>query len=129
MIMPQVKIHMSQETKTNELLLAREIREVLVKVLGIKDNIGQVMIYKTPIEFRSTHESRDINFVFVEITMYPGRSREIKKILLEQICLLIKKHTNVDLSDINCCIMEIAPENYYGGVSHNYKEELKNNIQ
>jgi len=65
--MPQVKIFMSQETKTNESLLAREIREETVKVLGIKENVCKVLIYKTPSEFRSVHESQDKNFVFVEI--------------------------------------------------------------
>jgi len=57
--MPQVKIHMSQETKTKDSLLAAEIREVLTEALGIDKKIGQVMIYRTPAECRSIHESRD----------------------------------------------------------------------
>mgnify|MGYP000915395778 CR=1 FL=1 len=114
--MPQVKIHLSQETKTNEPLLAGEIREALVEVLGIKENIGQVIIYKTPSDCRSIHKSRDRNFVFVEINMYSGRSQEMKKMLLDKICILINKHTNIDLSEIICCVIEIPPENYYGGL-------------
>ena len=114
--MPQVKVHMSQETKANEQMLAREIRKALVEVLGIKKNIGQVMIYKTPAEFRSAHESRDQNFVFVEINMYPGRSREMKETLLKRICSLINKHASIDLSDVVCCVIEAGPENYYGGL-------------
>lgn len=114
--MPQVKVHMSQETKVDEPVLAQEIRKALIEVLGIKENIGQVMIYKTPVEFRSAHESRDQNFVFVEINMYPGRSREMKETLLKRICSLFNEHANVDLSDVICCIFEVEPENYYGGL-------------
>jgi len=113
--MPQVKIHMSQETKTNELLLVTEIRKVLIEALGIDEKIGQVMIYKTPAEFRSIHESRDNNFVFVEINMYSGRSKEMKKNLLDKLCLVIKKYTDIELNNIISCIIEIPPENYYGG--------------
>jgi len=116
MIMPQVKIHMSQATKTNEHMLVEEIRSALPEVLGIKENIGQVILYKTPAEFRSAHGSRDQNFVFVEITMYPGRTQEMKQSLCDRLSALIHKHTQVDPSDIICCIIEVPPENYFGGL-------------
>ncbi|HKM17328.1 MAG: tautomerase family protein [Firmicutes bacterium] len=114
--MPQVKIHMSQVTKTDEHALVEEIRSTLVEVLGIKENIGQVMLYKTPAEFRSIHASREQDFVFVEITMYPGRTQEMKQTLCDKLSALINKHTQVGPSDIICCIIEVTPENYFGGL-------------
>ncbi|NLM68894.1 MAG: tautomerase family protein [Firmicutes bacterium] len=112
--MPLVKVHLSQTTKAAE-LLAGAIRETIVEVLGIAADIGQVMIYQTPVELRSVHNSREQNFAVVEIVMYSGRNRVIKEKLSEKICSLIKSHINIGLSDIHCYIIEIAPENYYGG--------------
>jgi phenylpyruvate tautomerase PptA (4-oxalocrotonate tautomerase family) len=57
--------------------------------------------------------------------MYPGRTKEIKLNFLENLILLVNRYTGVDAGDINCVIHEILPENYFGGVSHKYIEELK----
>ena len=59
-------------------MLAGAIRETIVGA-GIAADIGQVMIYQTPVELRSVHNSREQNFAVVEIVMYSGRNRVIKK--------------------------------------------------
>ncbi|WP_069650133.1 tautomerase family protein [Caloranaerobacter ferrireducens] len=125
--MPQVKIHISSSIEfENKSLLVKEIRESIPQVLGISQNIGQVMLYESPKECRSIHESRDINFVFVETTMYPGRSKKMKEKLMQRFIFLIHKYTGVDKKDIICVINEIPPENYYGGTSHKYIEDFEN---
>lgn len=93
-------------------------------VLEIEETVGQVMVCQTPIESKSANISREINFVFIEITMYPGRSVEMKQKLMGKINRLVHNSLGVDQRDINCCIIELPKENWCGGVSHKYIEEL-----
>jgi len=60
--------------------------------------------------------------------MYPGRSIEIKKRLMERVNFLVHNYLGVDGRDINCCIIEVPPENWGGGVSHKYINELSEQI-
>jgi phenylpyruvate tautomerase PptA (4-oxalocrotonate tautomerase family) len=48
--------------------------------------------------------------------MYPGRDKQVKSALLQRISSVVSKYTEVDMKDINCCIVEIPPENWYGGM-------------
>ncbi|HIJ57610.1 MAG TPA: hypothetical protein HPQ03_16010 [Deltaproteobacteria bacterium] len=124
--MPQVKIHISSSVdKRNKAALVKKIRSSVPKILNISESIGQVMLYETPPELRSAHESRDQNFVIVETFMYPGRSQEMKERLMRHFIMLINEYTGVPEKDINCIIHEISPENYFGGTSHKYIEDLK----
>ena len=124
--MPQVIIHASSSIRfEDKAQLVRSIRESIPQLLNVEEHIGQVMLYEIPEESRSTHSTRDKGFVFVEVTMYPGRTKEMKLNFLQNLVLLINRYTGVDAGDINCVIHEIPPENYFGGVSHKYIEELK----
>jgi len=124
--MPQVIIHASSSIRPEDKAqLIRSIRESIPQLLNVPDHIGQVMLYEIPEENRSTHSTRDQRFIFVEVSMYPGRTPETKLRFLQNLVSLINRYTGVDPKDINCVIHEIPPENYYGGVSHKYIEELK----
>jgi phenylpyruvate tautomerase PptA (4-oxalocrotonate tautomerase family) len=124
--MPQVIIHASSSiSPEHKAQLVRSIGESIPQLLNVPEHIGQVMLYDMPEENRSTHPTRDKGFVFVEVTMYPGRTKEMKLNFMQNLVLLINRYTGVDAKDINCVIHEIPPENYYGGVSHKYIEELK----
>jgi len=118
-MMPIVKIHISSTVLPfQKPILVKEVRKSLVDILDIDERIGQVILYEALPQLRSAHESRSSNFVYVEVTMYPGRSPEIKKELLQSISSLITKYMEIEPKDINCCIIEIPPENWYGGIEH-----------
>ncbi len=115
--MPIVKIHISSTILPfQKPILVKEVRKALVDILNIDERLGQVILYEAPPQLRSAHESRSSNFVYVEITMYPGRTPELRKNLLEKICSLVSKYVEIDMKDINCCIIEIPPENWSGGI-------------
>jgi phenylpyruvate tautomerase PptA (4-oxalocrotonate tautomerase family) len=117
--MPIIKIHISSTIMPfQKPILVKEVRKSLSEILGIDEKIGHVILYESLPQFRSAHESRSNNFVFAEISMYSGRSAEIKKTLLKKINTLISKYLEIDEKDINCCIVEIPKENWYGGQSH-----------
>lgn len=117
--MPIVKIHISSTILPfQKPILVKEVRRSLSEILGIDEKIGQVILYETLPQFRSAHESRSSNFAFIEISMYSGRSAEIKKTLMKRINILVSKYLEIDEKDINCCIIEIPKENWCGGLSH-----------
>lgn len=124
--MPQVIIHASSSIRSEDKAqLVQGIRESIPKLLSVPEQIGQVILYEAPEGNRSTHSTRDRRFVFVEVTMYPGRTKEIKANFIHNLILLINQHTGVDARDINCVIHEISVENSFGGISHQYIEGLK----
>jgi len=124
--MPQVFIHASTSIRSEDKVrLVQSIRESIPQLLNVPEHIGQVMLYEIPEQNRSAHSTRDQHFIFVEVSMYPGRTAEMKLKFLQNLVSLINRYTGVDAKDINCVIYEISPENYYGGVSHKYIEELK----
>ena len=124
--MPQVIIHASSSIRSEDKTqLVRRIRESIPQLLNVPEHIGQVMLYEIPEENRSTHSTRNQRFIFVEVSMYPGRTAEMKLRFLQNLVSLINRYAGVDAKDINCVIHEIPPENYYGGVSHKYTEDFK----
>lgn len=127
--MPMIIIHttpsMPIEKRKN---LVAEVRNAIPEILGIPDHIGQVILYESPLENRSSHSSRDQRFIFVETTMVHGRTKELKAIFLKKLISILHSHTGIDPTDINCVIREISSENMMGGVSHEFirKQEVKN---
>lgn len=122
--MPQVIIHASRSiAPENRSQLVQQIRASIPELLNVPEHIGQVILYQSPEKNRATHASRDNNFIIVEVTMYPGRTKEIKQSFLENLIRLVHKYTGVDAEDINCLIHEIPSENWSGGVSHKFIED------
>ena len=116
--MPTVKIHISSTILPfQKPILVKEVRKSMVEFLNIDEQIGQVILYEALPQLRSAHESRSNNFAYVEIAMYPGLSPEAKKVLLKKICSLVSKYVEIEIKDINCCIIEVPLENWYGGTT------------
>ena len=127
--MPMVIIHTTPSmTLEKRKSLVAKIRKSIPEILGVPDHIGQVILYEAPLENRSSHDSRDQRFVFVEATMYHGRTRELKETFLKKLISIIHSYTGINPTDINCVIREISTENMLGGVSHEFirKMEEKN---
>jgi len=121
--MPQVIIHLGTSIDNGDKdRLAQSIRELIPSILGIDEKTGQVLLYDS--SHRAIHATRDSNFVFVQVTMYTGRSLELKAKLATAIIAEIHKYTGVDGNDINLGFYELKPDNYFGGISHKYIEDL-----
>ena len=123
--MPQVIVHASKKmTAERKTRMIREMREAIPKLLDIPDHIGQVIVYETAPENRSVHAGRDRHFIFFEATMYPGRTGAVKANFMHHFMELLSKFAEVNMGDINGVIHEIPPENYFGGATHKYIEDL-----
>lgn len=124
--MPLVKVHISAtEIPAVKPLLTKRLREVMVETLQIDDNIGQVLLYEAVPQYRAIHSDRSNRFVFIEVLMYPGRTHEMKASFMQAMVEEVNKILNIDIRDINVCLIEIASDNWWGGISHDYLENLK----
>lgn len=118
--MPQIIVHMASETDIYvNSTIVKELRESLVRILQLPEEIGHVILYETPTTFRAAHKSRNSNFALIEISMYKGRSIAQKDELMKSCINILRKHTDISEKDILCYINEIPKENYFGGLSHN----------
>lgn len=124
--MPLIKVHICEsESPANKPLLTKRLREVMVERLQIDEKIGQVLLYDTLPQYRSIHADRSNRFVFIEVLMYPGRTLAMKASLMQGLVAVTSNILKIDSEDINVCIIEIASENWYGGIGHEYLESLK----
>lgn len=114
--MLQVIIHkMLTNDRQRNGRLADEVRQIVIDVLELDETFGKVIIYEAPMYDRSNYESGDLNFVFVEVMMFSGRTEATKKVLVQQIVEKIEKIEGVVKEEINCAIHEIEKENYFVG--------------
>ena len=117
--MPFVKIHISSSIKlSTQAKIVKEVREALVNTIDIKFNHGHVVVYDSPLTSRCVHESRNNNFVIVEIIMFPGRSADMKENLFYSLTKIIQNHTGLKEEDILITIIESERDNWAkGGIS------------
>jgi phenylpyruvate tautomerase PptA (4-oxalocrotonate tautomerase family) len=116
--MPLIKLHIcSTEAPANKALLVKTLREIMVGSLQIDKKIGQVILYETQPQLRAIHVDRSYNFVFMEVIMYPGRSTEMKEAFMKELVEAVHRILKVDVQDINCCLLEIQQNNWFGGLT------------
>ena len=111
--MPLVRIEMkkgkSPEYKKNVLDC---IHEGLMETIGIEDwDRFQRIIEIDPDDFE-TAPGKTEAFMIIEITMFPGRSKEQKKALIEQITEKLCERLSIPATDIFIVINEPPTENW-----------------
>lgn len=117
--MPVAKIHLSAGLDPQRCqALADEVRDTVVRALGLNPEMGKVILYPSPSHCRSVHPSRQAGFVLAEILMFPGRSRERKDRLLKELSPVLSQHTGLDGNNVFISIQESGRENWglRGGV-------------
>lgn len=116
--MPLIKVHIcSTEAPANKVLLVKTLREIMIEKLQIDKKIGQVILYETQPQLRTIHTDRSYNFVFIEVIMYPGRSTEMKEAFMIGLVEAVHRILKVDMQDVNCCLLEIQQDNWFGGLA------------
>ena len=88
------------------------IHEGLMESIGIEDwDRFQRIIEIEPDDFETAPEKTDA-FMIIEITMFPGRSKEQKKVLIENITEKLCDRLSISATDIFIVINEPANENW-----------------
>lgn len=114
--MPLLKVHIcSGEAPANKSMLTRRLRAVMIEALQIDEKLGQVILYETVPQLRAIHADRSMNFAFIEVMLYPGRTPDMKKALMKGLVEEVHRILNIDIRDISCCLQEIHQDNWYWG--------------
>ena len=111
--MPLVRIEMmkGQSTEYKKTLLDC-IHEGLMESVGIEDwDRFQRIIEIDPEDFETAPGKTD-KFMIIEITMFPGRSKEQKKALIETITQKLGDRLSVSPTDVFIVINEPPNENW-----------------
>ena len=111
--MPLVRVDMikgkSPEYKKD---LLECIHEGLVESIGIEDWDRFQRIVEIDREDFDTAPGKTDNFMIIEITMFPGRTKEQKKALIETITGKLVERLSVAATDVFIVINEPANENW-----------------
>jgi phenylpyruvate tautomerase PptA (4-oxalocrotonate tautomerase family) len=119
--MPLIKIHIcSSEAPANKALLVKSLRDIMIDKLQIDKKIGQVILYETQPQHRAIHADRSNNFVFLEVLLYPGRTPDMKQAFMNELVAAVHKILKLDMNDINCSLIEVPENNWYGSMNHTY---------
>ena len=111
--MPLVRIEMMKgKSSEYKKTLLDCVHEGLMESIGIEDwDRFQRIIEIDPEDFETTPGKTD-KFMIIEITMFPGRSKEQKKALIETITQKLGARLSIEPTDVFIVLNEPSNENW-----------------
>ncbi len=111
--MPLVRIEIiaGKSAEYKEQLL-EGVHVALCKSLGVEDWDRFQRLYELPSECFQRSESKTDQFTMIEVTMFPGRSREQKAGMYQAIVDELKSRLNIEATDVFIVIQEPKDENW-----------------
>lgn len=111
--MPLVRVDMIKgKDKEYKKTLLECIHEGLVESIGIEDWDRFQRIVEIDREDFETAPGKTENFMIIEITMFPGRTKEQKKALIERVTAKLAERLSIAVADVFIVINEPADENW-----------------
>lgn len=109
--MPLVKIEiLAGHTKEYKEILLQSVHEALVTALGIPDDDRLQRLYELNKDcFENTQSDK---FTIIELTFFPGRSKDMKRSAFKEIVRLLCEKLNMIPSDIMITINEPPLDNW-----------------
>lgn len=121
--MPLVKIEIIKgHTKEYKKILLQTVHDALMRSLGISDDDRFQRIYEIDDEDFERNTTKTEKFSIIELTLFPGRSNEIKRNVIKEITSLLEERLNIPPSDIFIIINEPSLDNW--GLSGEQASEL-----
>ena len=115
--MPLVKIEIIRgHSREYKAALLQAVHEALVIALGIPGNDRYQRLYELDAVDFECGEGHSERFCMVELTLYPGRSRELKRDAIAEITRLLGERCSIPSSDVFVNINEPSLDNWgFGG--------------
>lgn len=116
--MPLVKVNIveGKNSKYKKAIL-NSIHDALVDALGIDDSDRYQRIVEIPKEEFEFSPEKTMGFMIIEITMFPGRTKEQKKMAIECICGNLYDSLGIEPTDVFIVFNEPPLENWgMGGI-------------
>jgi 4-oxalocrotonate tautomerase family enzyme len=99
-------------TKEYKKLYMQTVHDALVKVLGIPDDDRFQRLYEIDPDYFETNESKTDKFSIIELTLFPGRNKEIKENLIKEILTLLYDRIEIKPADVFIIINEPILDNW-----------------
>ncbi|MDF2821286.1 MAG: dmpI4 [Clostridiales bacterium] len=111
--MPLVKIEMMKgHTKEYKKTYLQAVHDALVKVLCIPDDDRFQRLYEIDADYFETNESKTDKFSIIELTLFPGRSKDIKGNIIKEIAKQLGDRLEIQPTDIFVIINEPILDNW-----------------
>lgn len=111
--MPLVRIDMMKgKAPEYKKQIMRIVHEALVKVLGIEDWDRFQRIVEIDREDFELPDGKSDDFLYIELTLFPGRSREQKKAVIETVTADLNSELGIAMTDVFIVIYEPPYENW-----------------
>lgn len=111
--MPLVKIEIVKgHTKDYKITLLQTVHEVLMKTLDIPEDDRFQRIYEIDSENFERDATKTDKFSMIELTLFPGRSKEVKRNVIKEITNSLEEHLNISPTDIFITINEPSLDNW-----------------
>ena len=111
--MPFVKVEIiNGKTKEYKKALLQAIHESLVLTLGIEDDDRYQRLYELNEDCFERRKAKTDKFTFIELTLFPGRSKEIKRGIIKEITRLLGERLDILSTDIFIIMNEPPLENW-----------------
>lgn len=111
--MPLVKVEMikgnTKEYKQNYL---QAIHEALMTTLSIPDEDRFQRLYEIDRDNFEINSTKTDKFSIIELTLFPGRSKETKRNVIKEITAVLGERLNIQPSDIFIIINEPSLDNW-----------------
>ena len=119
--MPLVRIDMMKgKAPEYKKQIMRIVHEALVKALGIEDWDRFQRIVEIDREDFELPDGKSDDFLYIELTLFPGRSREQKKAVIETVTADLNSELGIAMTDVFIVINEPPYENW--GMAGKQKE-------
>ena len=110
--MPLVKIEIiTGQSREYKIALLQSVHDGLVNALSIPDDDRIQRLYELDEYFFERHGKTE-KFTLIELTLFPGRSAELKKAAISEITRLLGERLDIPPSDIFIIINEPPLENW-----------------
>jgi 4-oxalocrotonate tautomerase family enzyme len=111
--MPLVKVEIiSGKTKEYKKQLLESIHMALINTLEIEDDDRFQRLYELDIDNFERRSRKTDKFTLIELTLLPGRSKEVKGNVIKEITYILKKNLGIDKSDVIVILHEPPLENW-----------------
>ena len=122
--MPLVRIEIiNGKSAEYKAALLQTVHEALVQTLSIEDDDRYQRLYELDEDCFERRKAKTDKFTMLELTLFPGRSKELKGDVIREITRLLGENLGIAATDIIIIINEPPLENW--GIYGNQASEIK----
>ena len=111
--MPLVKVEIIKgKTAEYKKMLLQSIHEALMAALQIEDDDRYQRLYELDADCFERRASKTDKFTLIELTLFPGRSKDIKRAIIKETARILYERLEIQASDIMMIIHEPPLDNW-----------------